>query len=397
MLRTVEDLAGHTIAIDAAAPGRELSRLFELHPGLPGVLIRKKGQVETAISYQQFLKQIVRPFGAELYLGRPVEILVTHLESRLLEIDSGTPITDAVQRCLSRRSALLYEPFLVRSTESALIVDFQTLLLALTDQLSARNQQMDPILSAVSAGLLVIDHDLHIGEEYSRALTAMLEQESLGGQSLIELLATITDEKTAGQAKEYLAAVFNPRVIDRLIRSINPLHEVEARFDSGARTKMLNFAFERLRSGYEISHLLVSVEDVTENIRLTRELAAQQQRAEHRLKIILQILEIESEDLNPFLHRFEALLSLARATVESVSPDQPEFARQLYRTAHALKGEAGILGLTVFQEAIHEFEDGSATIRSRSPRRHSPRSAMDSSGLISSTPNAATPSVRCGS
>jgi two-component system, chemotaxis family, sensor kinase CheA len=75
------------------------------------------------------------------------------------------------------------------------------------------------------------------------------------------------------------------RTNENLVKSINPLGEVEIRITNnqgGVDTRYLQFDFHRVRVDGKITHVLVSVSDITAQVDLARELTARRARRRRR-------------------------------------------------------------------------------------------------------------------
>jgi two-component system chemotaxis sensor kinase CheA len=125
----------------------------------------------------------------------------------------------------------------------------------------ARKETQD-ILRTVNEGLFLLDRDLKIGTERSMALSTIFRRDDLTGLTFDQLLRNIVPEKTLKTAQDYVALLWGERVNEKLVKTINPLSEVEVHFDNpngGFDTHFLEFDFTRVKSDGELSHLLVTV------------------------------------------------------------------------------------------------------------------------------------------
>ncbi len=365
------ELPGYSLALDLEVSGAEVEAIFKESPELPGIVLLRDGEVAGAISQTHFYKVVSRGFGREIYYPRPVRIVMEEMETPVLILRADCPIQQAVDLCLARPENQIYEPFLVVDQESGrfCLCSFHALLLASSRISTLRNRQMEQILNSITDGLLVIDRDYVIGGEYSRALETIFEREDLAGKSLPALLGDHLDPALLEQTVEYLEVLFNPRLIDGLIRSINPIREIKALFPgqvSGAEEREKHFAvnFERIRTQGEISQILVRVEDITRRVTLARELAAQQEQAEDKLKLLLQIFQVDPAPLNRFLRNFDTELREADRLLASPESGH-EAIHDIFRRIHGLKGDAGQLQLGLYENRLHRFEDQLAARRSQ--------------------------------
>ncbi len=372
---TLEHLPGFTTILGMDATGEELGRLFTEQPVLPGVILFDQDRFIGVISQAHYYKSISRVFGREIYYRRPAVVMLDGVTDPQLILPSDSSIQTAVEKCLDRPADFVYEPFLVqdRLTGGYRLCAFQMLLLASTQLTALRNQQMEQILNSVTDGLLVIDKNFRIGGEYSKIVGKIFERNDLRDLTLTEVLEPLIDNTTREQLQDYLKILFDPKLIDRLIKPINPAKQIAARFPSPdplqeQRVKHFAFNFERIRTQTEISQVLVRIEDITQRINLAKELEQQEAAAEDRLQLVMQILQVEPSSLNRFLSRFgEALDVIGKLfeLPEGLSPSR-ETIHSLFRQVHTLKGEASLLQLTFHERALHQLEDQLEKMRAAS-------------------------------
>lgn len=352
---TLGDLPAHQLALELSTRGEVLAGVFEREPSLPGVVVTEGGAVRGVLSRGQYLRLVSRYLGHEVYHPRPIRHMfeaVATLEEPLV-LDAATPIQEAVARAVSRPRALLYEPVIVRDAEALRLVDFPDLLLADSRISALRNQQMRQILGTVQEGFLLVDRDERVAAEYSAWLGRLFPGE-IAGRPFGELLAAILGEEKAALGREYLATLFDPNVMERWVADINPLKRAETAI--GGATRHLAFRFVRsLRQG-RIDRVLVRIEDQSREVELARELAAQEAKARERVDLVFALLGVEPESLAAFLASLDQALALAARQLAG-SERADERLRALARNLHAVKGEAGLLGLTRLARELHQTED----------------------------------------
>ena len=88
------------------------------------------------------------------------------------------------------------------------------------------------ILRTVNEGLFLLDKDLKLGSERSMALNNIFRREEFAGLTFDTLLKEIVPEKTLRTAMDYVALLWGERVNEKLVKTINPLNEVEVHFDN---------------------------------------------------------------------------------------------------------------------------------------------------------------------
>ena len=233
-----------------------------------------------------------------------------------------------------------------------------------------RQQNLD-ILRTVKDGLFLIDEKLVIGDAYSTALTKMFQREDIAGLTFDGLLKNIVPERTLATAMKYVSVLWSERTKENLVRSINPLGEVEVNFDSGGgahETHYLEFDFHRVRSSGKITHVLVSVSDVTPRVLLARELHASQEKSQSQLDTLLGVMHIDPVQLSAFLQDSETAMKMINSVLKEPAREESMFRKKLdtiFRQVHSVKGEAASLGLTSIESRAHSFEDDLRALREK--------------------------------
>lgn len=232
-------------------------------------------------------------------------------------------------------------------------------------------QQTEDILRNVKEGLFLLDRELVIGAAYSTALEKMFQRHDLAGLALEELLRGVVSERTLATAMKYVKLLWAERTKENLVKSINPLGEVEVTLDSGqggAETRYLEFDFHRVRVDEAITQILVSVSDVTARVNLALELKASQGQAQGQVDTLLGILHVDPRQLASFLSDSDASMKMINAVLREPAREESVFRKKLdtlFRQAHSVKGEAAALGLSSIESRAHAFEDDLKALREK--------------------------------
>ena len=239
----------------------------------------------------------------------------------------------------------------------------------------ARRETIE-ILETVNEGLFLINRNLIIGDQHSAKLSDVLGKQEFSGQSFQALLGNIVSAKDAETARGFIELLFDPKIKEKLIGDLNPLSNVEVNIASqggGFLTKHLQFSFARAYQKDEndqagISHVLVTVLDISEQVKLERELNESRKRNESQLEMITGLLHTHPGLLREFIansfncfNRVNTILRLPAKTDLAVR----EKANSIFREIHNFKGEAASLKLEFFEAAAHNMEDTLALLRDK--------------------------------
>ncbi|GAC1669609.1 MAG: hypothetical protein NVS9B2_14520 [Steroidobacteraceae bacterium] len=312
--------------------------------------------------------------------GRQLELDVTsalRTSRHVLPVLDGelTAVAAELQRT-NLRSATQLRMAMVSGLVIALaLVALATLLLSARQRQEnslrqARQQTMD-ILRTVKDGLFLLDKNLIIGAAYSSSLDALFQRKDFAGLQFESLLKNIVSERTLATALKFVKILWAERTNEKLVKTINPLGEVEVHIDAGngkLDTRYLQFDFHRVRVDGEMTHVLVSVSDVTARVDMARELQAAQSQAQGQVDTLLGILHIDSAQLTSFLGDSNAAMKMINAVLREPTREEGVFRKKLdtlFRQVHSVKGEAAALGLSSIESRAHAFEEDLKALREK--------------------------------
>ena len=104
------------------------------------------------------------------------------------------------------------------------------------------------ILNALEEGLLYLNEDLEISDEYSGSLERIIDQEIISGQPFISLFENRVPENIVNNTLEFLSLMLKDDLDEDTINELNPLHAVEFHFENRwglwTSSKYLKFNFK---------------------------------------------------------------------------------------------------------------------------------------------------------
>ncbi|MEO7208644.1 MAG: ATP-binding protein [Steroidobacteraceae bacterium] len=311
-------------------------------------------------------RQLERDVTTALRIGRHT---IPQLDAELAAI-----VTDLQTR--NARSATELRLVMLTGLLIAIVLGVlvATLLLARQRQeasLREARQQTADILRTVKDGLFLLDEHLMIGASYSGALELLFQRKDFAGLPFESLLKGIVSEKTLATALKFVTVLWSERTKENLVKTINPLGEVEVTFDSGpgkTSTRYLQFEFHRVRVDGKIRNVLVAVSDVSARVDLARELQSSQNQAQAQVDTLLGILHVDPAQLASFLNDSNAAMKMINAVLREPAREESAFRKKLdtlFRQVHSVKGEAAALGLSSIESRAHSFEDDLKGLREK--------------------------------
>jgi signal transduction histidine kinase len=224
-------------------------------------------------------------------------------------------------------------------------------------------EQTRDILKTVREGFFLLDADYRIGSVWSDALTGMFSRQDFAGLSFEELLKDLVPPTTLNTAMKYIKLLWGERAHENLMKSINPLGQLEITMENGhggKETRYLQFDFHRVMGPKGIKHVLCSVGDITSSVLLAKELQESQENANAQLDMMLGMMHVDPLQLTSFLDSTETGLQLINAILKEPARTDAEFRKKLnglFRELHSIKGEASALNLMSIAHRVHALED----------------------------------------
>jgi two-component system, chemotaxis family, sensor kinase CheA len=224
-------------------------------------------------------------------------------------------------------------------------------------------EQTRDILKTVREGFFLLDADYRIGSVWSEALTRMFSRTDFAGLGFEDLLKNLVPASTLATAMKYIKLLWGDRAHENLMKSINPLGQLEITMDNGhggKETRYLQFDFHRVMGVKGIKHVLCAVGDITSSVLLAKELQESQENANAQLDMMLGMMHVDPLQLTSFLDSTETGLQLINAILKEPARTDGEFRKKLnglFRELHSIKGEASALNLMSIAHRVHALED----------------------------------------
>lgn len=236
----------------------------------------------------------------------------------------------------------------------------EKLLIAIND-MEAAKAQTDNILKNVQEGLFILNSDFNINEQYSSMLNHIFETDDLSGKSLMDLLSEMLEEKDYIVSRDYLEIVRDGRIPEKRLRKLNPLYDVKVviRREDQIIEKYLRFSFARIVDGNKNPMILATVHDSTEEIRLGHKVKETEIRSQDEIKLLFGIIHLNPLVLRKFFSESRSEIQLIEKELEEArfSGNLKFLLNGILRMVHSIKGDAAQLGLDMFTEHAHIFEE----------------------------------------
>ncbi len=235
--------------------------------------------------------------------------------------------------------------------------------LRLSDRAAERAaRETREILDTVQEGLFLLSQNGQMGSESSKSLPAILGQSVAAEADFFALLGKIAPVDTVRVAEDYISLLFKPHVLQSLTADLNPLDQVKVFIreeGSGkSRSRWLRFSFAQVRENKAITHLLVTVQDITEIVQLTEALENAKRGGHTDLIKLMSQLNRNPKEISSFLnqtrHHLSEINTMLRlggrgeSLVTALSAIRP--------LMHRIKGDAALMDMDGLEEPAQQFE-----------------------------------------
>ncbi len=237
-------------------------------------------------------------------------------------------------------------------------------------EIEQAQQETLEILGTVKEGLFLLGQDFRIGSQYSTSLAKILGRPIEAGGNFKEILRDMVEPNIFKSACEYIKLLLGDRVKESLVQDLNPLNQIEVMIPNSqgkVERRYLTLQFSRALQEGQVSHLLVTVFDVTTQVELGQALVDARKKAKADVEVMLDLLKVHPTTLKNYLDSAEiALLNINDQLRDVVGEkDYQRTFAQIFRQIHSLKGEAAALGLEVFEETAQQFESMLSGLRNK--------------------------------
>ena len=187
------------------------------------------------------------------------------------------------------------------------------------------------------------------------------------------ILGKLVSDEIYASAQDYITLLFGNKVKESLMLSLNPLMQVKVQENNhitpnNLSTRYLSFQFNRVVEDKQVLHLLVTVQDVTEQVMQAEELSKLKGQANINLGLLKKLLEADLFQLQQFLNNTKsglASLNELLANADKRTSNNEDLAKLCFRIIHAIKGEAAAIGLDAIETHAHQFEEHLVVLRKK--------------------------------
>lgn len=236
------------------------------------------------------------------------------------------------------------------------------------------HRETEDIMRTTQEGIFLLDHELKMGSQTSQALSRVLGFDVYPGAHFLELLKPTVSPSVFETAKEYIDLLLRHDVKEKLVSSLNPLECLEINHlqaNGKMQKRFLSVSFNRVTRAKKITHLLVTANDITKQVKLERALRDKEIRMQDQMSMMVHILGADRQSLQQFIGNCRSTLDQINEELRTSNPRAGIANGQLInimRLSHRLKGDASALQLDAVTQSLHTLENMISGLQAQSER-----------------------------
>jgi methyl-accepting chemotaxis protein len=226
--------------------------------------------------------------------------------------------------------------------------------------IEARNQENRKYLDNINEGLLLINQDRIISDQYSLFLTELFETGNIAGRDFVDFIYPdkVRYAEKRNELIQLIDMIFNkPNTEMEMIMSINPLSNTSLTVDKpdGEKEIIIDTDFERIFSNGKIENVMVIFTDKTDIVHVQQELEDEKKRSASEIEHIAAIIKNGPQAFLDFEQ--DALNTLAKVKNNLSGEPDIKTIQRLKRDIHSLKGSARYLEFRKLSSTADTLEE----------------------------------------
>jgi two-component system chemotaxis sensor kinase CheA len=235
----------------------------------------------------------------------------------------------------------------------------------LTRALKIERDEITAMKDNLPVGMFLMDKDFLIQPSYSKFLENILNAGELQGRNFVEVISASITAKERDILEDYFRMVQNRSFKAKMLADINPLVEFTYKNEAAETKKVLRSSFAAVDRGGGEFFVLGTLEDVTTEKELARQLAEEENKREDEMRALFQVIQVEPRVFSDFIEDAEYEFDRINETMKNKELSAHEAMVDIFQSVHAIKSNAVILGLEDFSGKLHLLETKISALRER--------------------------------
>jgi two-component system chemotaxis sensor kinase CheA len=215
-------------------------------------------------------------------------------------------------------------------------------------------------------GFFLMDQNLVIQGSYSRALEKILSVADLQGRQFVRILSDSLKASEQEGLTDYFTMIFQRSFDEKMLEDINPINEFVYIQSETGKEKHLRSSFMLVERGKGVAYILGTLEDITMEKELEKQLSEAKNRRENEMRSLFQVIQIDPRVFSDFIEETEHEFDRVNEALKKREVSARDTMVDIYQSIHAIKSNALILNLEDFADSLNNLETRIKQIRDRS-------------------------------
>ena len=216
-----------------------------------------------------------------------------------------------------------------------------------------RIEESKKYLDNIQEGLLLLNPEFRITEQYSLFIEKMFQRTNIAGKNFIDFLFPDSEKQKDAREElfQFCTLIFNnPSADMEMFDDINPLKN--RTFHINGKKLIIDSFFQRIMDEKKIINVMVIFTDKTRITEAEEMLIREKEKSLSEIEQIAAILKAGPEV-------FEDLITNSRELIKQLQLpiDSEKISKEIFRKAHTIKGSARYLQISGIEKITHSIED----------------------------------------
>jgi two-component system chemotaxis sensor kinase CheA len=220
----------------------------------------------------------------------------------------------------------------------------------------AATEEIAVMKDSLGIGVFLMDKNLVIQPQYSKALEEILGEDELAKKNFTDLLSASVTKKEMETLVDYFTMILNRSFDAQMLEQINPVEELHFVNPTTHAEKDLRCSFALVDQGKGAVFVLGTLEDVTGEKLLQKQLADEADKREEEMRSVFEIIQVEPRVFNEFLEDMEYEFDRINEMLKNREMTSQLAMVDIYQSVHAIKSNAVILDLEKFSQKMQALE-----------------------------------------
>ncbi len=224
-----------------------------------------------------------------------------------------------------QQPASVTQPQAVKLAKSTQEIDEKITILKQCGDVKIGSDQVAYETLTKSEQIKFVEETSNLWAPYSKALTTIIGTPSLAGENFTNVLRGRISDTDLNTTQQFIEQLYNPRVKEKLVDALNPLHKVmlhNASNEKGANSRFLDFKFPRVYEDKSIARILVNINDVSDAVYLEQRLEKERSQNDMQIEMLTTILNVEPTTINEFISNTKLYIEKMNSILKNTGSSQ---------------------------------------------------------------------------